>query len=570
MSGLLDPCLDSPVGGVLPTPSNPPPVDLSTISFLLTSLAKAISHLSSSPPTAVSAPSTLPTDAPTQEPTLETSSKPSCLLSTLSCNAIIKLLHYEGSVLPSVELCDTANASDTKTHWKSEELHRAMGCQTFWNYKHLLQVSRDGEWMDGGKFPSSLGSYAMICKANSGGQVDRLKYKYLGAVHIDIAFGNCLSVGGFWYALVLVDHATRYNWVFGLKNLSSDAILSAIWLSCAAAGSLAKCFYCNCDLKLFGTAISEYLINNQSKVVATPVKSQSSNGLVESPWKTMVHMACAYLTKTQMPRTFWFYAITHLAWMMNAIPGTYLGHLASPFLLIHGIGHDKRTWIPLFSFCYFHLDKDSDQHCSKHQAHTMDSIVIGRSPTSNALLVYNPRNRQYYEPNSYYIDPYHLPTSIYPGIKYDGGLFCYLLCNGNPHMEEKYPPGTRIERVDPSSNMLLSGTVMDIPFPPMSTDSAPLDLSYTVLFNNGTTASIPLRDMASLIPPPPVNPSSSGDILSSQDSLLPPFLRLNLKITYEHDGQYYKGFLTKRDGSYSFPFKSHARRIGESIYPILL
>jgi hypothetical protein len=31
-------------------------------------------------------------------------------------------------------------------------------------------------------------------------------------------------------------------------------------------------------------------------------------------------------------------------------------------------------------------------------------------------------------------------------------------------MEEKYPPGTRIKCIDPSTNVLLSGTVMDIPF----------------------------------------------------------------------------------------------------------
>jgi hypothetical protein len=402
-----------------------------------------------------------------------------------------------------------------------------MGCQKFLNYKHLLQVSRDGKWMDGGEFPSSLGSYAMIRKDNSGGPIDRLKYMYLDAVHMNIAFGNCLSVSSFRYTLILVDHATHYNWVFGLKNLLSDAILGAIWLFRAAAGSLSKCFYCNCDLKLFGTAISEYLIDNQSKVVAAPAKPQSSNSLVESHWKTMVHMARAYLTKKQMPRTFRFYAITYSAWMMNAIPGTYSGHLALPFLLVHGIGHDERTWIPLFSLCYFHHDKDSDQHRSKHQAHTMDGIVIGRSPTSNAFLVYNPWNCQYYEPDSYCIDPYRLPTSIYPNIKYDGSLFCYLLHDENPHMKEKYPLGTRIEPVDPSSNMLLSGTVMDIPFPPTSTDSAPLDLFYMILFNNGTTASIPLKDMALLIPPPPVNPSSRGDTLSSQDSLLPPFLHLN-------------------------------------------
>jgi hypothetical protein len=177
--------------------------------------------------------------------------------------------------------------------------------------------------MDGKEFPASLGSYATIRKSNSGGPIDRRKYKYLDGVHMDIAIGDCLSVGSFQYALILVDHATQYNWAFGLKNLSSDAILDTIWLFCAAAGSLTQCYYCDCDLKLFGTAISKYLIDNNSKVVVVPTKRQLSNNLIESHWKIMVHMGRAYLTKKQMPRTFWFYAIVHSARMMNAIPGTF-------------------------------------------------------------------------------------------------------------------------------------------------------------------------------------------------------------------------------------------------------
>jgi hypothetical protein len=223
--------------------------------------------------------------------------------------------------------------------------------------------------------------------------------------------------------------------------------------------------------------------------------------------------------------------------MMNAISGTHSVHLTSPFLLVLGIGHDERTWIPLFSLCYFHHKKDSNQECSKHQAHTMDGIVIGRSPTLNALMVYNPRNQQYYKPSSYHIDPYRLPTSVYPDIKYERGLFCYLLHDQYPLMEEKYPLSTQIEQIDLSTNMLLLGMVMDIPFPGMSADSPPCNLSYMVLFNNGSTTSIPLQDMALLIPPPPINPTSVGDSLSSQDSLLPPFLCINSKITYEHEGQ---------------------------------
>ena len=396
-----------------------------------------------------------------------------------------------------------------------------MGCRKFKNFKHLLQVSRDGEWIDGGKFPPLLDLYATIPKSNRGGTLDKHRYKYLDAVHMDIAFGDCLSVGGFRYALILVDRATRYNWAFGLQSLSSVDIISALRKFRAAVGRLATCFYCDCDHKLFGTAVSEYLIDGASKVVAAPAKRQSANGLVESHWKTMVHMARAYITEKQMPRSFWFYAVVHAARMMNAIPGRHSGRLASPFLLVHGVGHDKRTWIPIFSLAFFHHEKDGDELRSHHQAHTMDGIVVGCSPTSNALLVYNPRNKKYYKPDSYRIDPYHLPSSAYPSIKYNGGLFVSLLRDDNPQFEEKYPPGTRVERVDPVTNMLVSGTVMDIPFPlEISPDSSTniTDLPYTVLFDDGTTDSIPLSQMAGLIPPPPVVPSTHD----GNSSLLPP------------------------------------------------
>ena len=45
--------------------------------------------------------------------------------------------------------------------------------------------------------------------------------------------------------------------------------------------------------------------------------------------------------------------------------------------------------------CYFHHEKDRGVARSHSQAHNTDGIVIGHSPTSNALLVYNPRTKKY-------------------------------------------------------------------------------------------------------------------------------------------------------------------------------
>ncbi len=111
---------------------------------------------------------------------------------------------------------------------------------------------------------------------------------------------------------------------------------------------------------------------------------------------------------------------------MNMIPGKYCSKMALPVMLVHGVCPDQRTRLPLFSLCYFQHEKDSDASRSKNQAHTLDVIVIGQSPTSNAILLYNPCNQRYYEPNSYKLNPYRLPSSVYPTIIYDGGLFVSL------------------------------------------------------------------------------------------------------------------------------------------------
>ena len=112
-------------------------------------------------------------------------------------------------------------------------------CFSLRNYRHIIQTSLDGKWVDGGEFPLLLGSYATIPKAPRGGSINWEDSFFLDVVHVDIAFGDCVLVGGFRYSLIFVDRATRYNWVFGLKDLSKESIvipnflvqqLRSIWL----------------------------------------------------------------------------------------------------------------------------------------------------------------------------------------------------------------------------------------------------------------------------------------------------------------------------------------------------
>jgi hypothetical protein len=163
-------------------------------------------------------------------------------------------------------------------------------------------------------------------------------------------------------------------------------------------------------------------------------RQQSANSLVDLHWKIIVHMSWAYLTEKQMPQTFWYCAIKYSARMMNMIPGKYQGKLASPLMLIHGVHPIQRTWLSNILLCYFHHNKDSNASHSKHQAHTLNEIVIACSFTLNAILVYTSWNQQYYEPDSYRLDASHIPSTVYPTNVYDGGLFVSL------HRDDSAPP----------------------------------------------------------------------------------------------------------------------------------
>jgi hypothetical protein len=114
-------------------------IDLSTVLKQLLSLLEAIASLKAQEGPAVSTPGhksscPVPSDSLHSLPVLA---------STISRDEVMSLLDWDGSSLPPVCPCNTANARDTKMHYSAEELHRIMGCGKFCNYKHLLQVSRN-------------------------------------------------------------------------------------------------------------------------------------------------------------------------------------------------------------------------------------------------------------------------------------------------------------------------------------------------------------------------------------------------------------------------------------------
>jgi transposase InsO family protein len=438
---------------------------------------------------------------------------------------------------PAIRPCDTPNGSDTLRHLTADHIYKLFGNRRFRNYSNFCLASKDSKFVNGGDPVPTLGEFATIPKRKRGSQLPRPS-RALDRVHIDIVFGDGIGRLGYRYALLFVDRATRYIWVYGLKSLHAEAIISAFSTFRAEAGGLAVQFRTDCDAKLLSQAVVKWLRDHGSDIASAPAGRQSSNGLVERQWRTMLEMARSYLTEKQMPRAFWLSAIQHAARMMNCIPGKVGNFLTTPFELIHHSPPDSRVWFPLFSVGYFNHTRDGSVVRSSFQAQTMEGIAIGRSDTSNAMIFYNPRTRQYYEPDSYKLDPSRLPSTVWPSdITYDGGIFADLYRDSNPNVPEHFPPGTRVQVVLPNSSSPTLGTISTIPL--KTTTGAVDDGTYMVLLDEGKLIPVASTQLNLFDDNAPV----SSDLSPSADTAIPSFLCNGSKVTLAKGGHYHKGFL---------------------------
>ena len=443
---------------------------------------------------------------------------------------------------PPVRACDTPNESDTLQHLTSDQIYKLFGNRRFRDYESFCSASKDCTFIKGGQPIPSIGEFATM-RRRKRGKTRAPTPHYLDLVHMDIVYGDVISRLGYRFGLLLVDRATKYIWIFGLRHLTSANIIEALEEFRAEAGGLPKEFRCDCDQKLLGGETRRWILNNQSTVHGAPAGRQSANGLVERYWQTLCSMARSYLVEKQMSRDYWFFAVQHAARMHNMIPGRVNGRLTTPFELVHRCPPDTRTWFPIFSMVYFYKDSDADKSRSSFQSNAMQGIAVGRSSKTNGLLVYHPGTKKYYEPDTYKFDPSRLPCNEWPNrnLRYDGGLIAGLYRDGHSNVPEPYPPGMpfRIILEDGSDTTAI---VSSIPFRDASGDV--VSDKYHLQCSDGSLLPKTLLELDELA----ASPANQAAVQRSKPDLpevasLPVWLQHGSKVTFDKDGEFHKGFI---------------------------
>ena len=138
----------------------------------------------------------------------------------------LNLVHIDATNLPRIPLSSTPAPCENRTQFESLNIHRIFGFRQFRNQKHLTAAT-NASLLNSGIIPSTIVSFATISNPPKGKTIKKLR-QYLDKVHMDIVSGDCVALGGYRYALLLVDVATRYYGIYRMSSLSFKSITSAL------------------------------------------------------------------------------------------------------------------------------------------------------------------------------------------------------------------------------------------------------------------------------------------------------------------------------------------------------
>nr|KYP70921.1 Retrovirus-related Pol polyprotein from transposon TNT 1-94 [Cajanus cajan] len=208
-------------------------------------------------------------------------------------------------------------------------------------------------------------------------------------LHIDI-WGPCskTSIHGHRYFLTIVDDHTRYTWVFLMAS---------------------KADTCNCVTNFishienqFATRVkvirtdngAEFSMNNyfDSKGIihqTTCIETPEQNRIVERKHQHLLNVTRALLFQSNLPPTFWNFALMHATYIINCIPTPFLQH-TSPFENLNGKPCDITTLRVFGCLCYVSTLK---AHRTKLDPRASPCVFLGFQPHTKGYLTFNLNTR---------------------------------------------------------------------------------------------------------------------------------------------------------------------------------
>ena len=227
----------------------------------------------------------------------------------------------------------------------------------------------------------------------------------------DVWSSPILSLDKYRYYLLLVDHYTRYTWLYPLKQKSQVKETFIAFKSLVENRFQAKIGTVYSDNGGEFIALRDYFVKNGISHLTSPPHTPEHNGISERKHRHVVETGLTLLSHASIPKTYWPYAFAAAIYLINRLPTPVLG-LQSPFQKLFGQPPNYNKLRVFGCSCYPWL-RPYNKH--KLEDRSLRCVFLGYSTSQSAYFclhiptgrIYTSRHVQFDEQTF----PFYVATS---------------------------------------------------------------------------------------------------------------------------------------------------------------
>lgn len=201
-------------------------------------------------------------------------------------------------------------------------------------------------------------------------------------IYIDLWSSPVLSVDGYKYYLVLIDHFSRYTWLYPLKQKSQTKEIFKTFKALVENHFNTKIGTLYSDNGGEFVALRSVLAEAGISHLTSPPHTLEHNGISERKHRHIVETGLSLLTHATMPRSYWTYAFATATYLINRLPTPVL-KMDSPFHKLFGT-KPNCSKIRVYGCLCFPWLRPYTSH--KLEERSTPCVFIGYSPSQSGYL----------------------------------------------------------------------------------------------------------------------------------------------------------------------------------------
>lgn len=310
----------------------------------------------------------------------------------------------------------------------------------------------------------------------------------LDFVFSDVWTSPLISIDGFKYYVIFVDHFTRYTWIYPLKQKSHafDVFTTFKSLVENRFQTRIRTLYTDNGGEYIG--LRNFLSSHGISHMTSPPHTPEHNGIAERRHRHIAETGLALLSHASMPKSYWTYAFGTTVYLINRMPTPTLD-FQNPFQCFYNETPNYEKLRVFGCLCFPWL--------RPYASHKLDSrstpcVFLGYSPSQSVYFCLDRTTSKIYTSRHVLFHETVFPFAISSPL----------------HVQEQAEPDEEHASSSPSVTLIPSPQETPTPAPPQAPSSQPL-----VRYTSVTSSPIP--------PPTTTIPASTSTCDKSGQSSSP-------------------------------------------------